>query len=251
MKIFFDNCIFSLGETLQYDSLEKEVCWGGQKQTLSQYGYIRKIYNESWKKNEFLCLPTIFKEAESKKLSFFTYNEIKYEGLKRRTSIEIGNILNDVNVTFLESAVERGFFFRSDFYEHLSNEKVIEFCKWLLAVEIENFLPELEKIDKISPFTLQNLRKINRYRTMCSGLPEKQLPDAFHLWTAEVHGIDLFLTTDKKFINAMTQSRNIELPCTPITPSDLLEMLNIQSVETLKYNENEFINYIGVSHKDT
>jgi hypothetical protein len=64
-------------------------------------------------------------------------------------------------------------------------------------------------------------------------LPENHYRDALHLWTAEVNGLDYFLTADKTFINVMTKTSRVPLPTRPISPSDLLAELGVTQIDPL------------------
>jgi hypothetical protein len=122
---------------------------------------------------------------------------------------------------------------------------VVKFCKWLLEPNVETLADRLKGQERYPSFLLNNLKAVKRFREICNGLAEKQFPDAFHLWTAEVNNIKYFLTIDKKFINAMTKSKRINLPCRPLSPSDLLDMLEIREHDPFEYEENQFINFLG------
>ena len=87
---------------------------------------------------------------------------------------------------------------------------------------------------------LNNLRNVQRFRELCAGLSEKQFPDAFHLWTAEINGAQMFLTTDRKFIRVMTKTKKTNLSCVPVSPQELLEHLNIHELDPFEFKEGVF-----------
>lgn len=132
-----------------------------------------------------------------------------------------------------------------DISEYLSKDQVVKFCTWLLNSKAEDLADRLEGQERYPSFLLNNLRRVQRFRDLCNGLAEKQYPDAFHLWTAEVNGIEYFLTTDKKFIRAMTETKRLSLPCRPLSPSDLLYLLEIEDRDPFEYEENQFFNVLG------
>jgi hypothetical protein len=248
--VFLDNCIFSLSDTLETASMSREIRWGDSTQSVDVVGHIRKSLpraNEEWKKEQILCLPTIGKLAKDGVIKLHTYHEVNIEGWKRSASAGIGNALDGVNVISAKSAVERSYFFPADFFTYTRNDKLIEFCKWLISLESENISEKLRTDIKYPKFTLENLSNVQRFRDICIDLPDKHLPDAFHLWTAEVNGAKYFLTTDKKFINKMTKSKSpkFDLLCRPLSPKDLLSELNITVREPMKFPVDEFINFFG------
>lgn len=57
---------------------------------------------------------------------------------------------------------------------------------------------------------------------------DKHVADAFHLWTAEVHRLDYFLTTDKKFLNVYSDVRGkLASPTRATSPKGLCESLGV------------------------
>lgn len=122
---------------------------------------------------------------------------------------------------------------------------MIKFCVWLLDPKAEKLADHLEGQERFPAFLISNLRQVERFRELCSGLAKKQYPDAFHLWTAEVNGMQYFLTTDGKFIRVMTETKNISLPCKPVSPAELLEILQIKDLEPFEFKPNQFYNISG------
>ncbi|VUD69012.1 hypothetical protein TDB9533_04375 [Thalassocella blandensis] len=66
----------------------------------------------------------------------------------------------------------------------------------------------------------RNLENLDRHRSLRKNLSVKQYVDAFHFWRAEVSGIDYFLSPDKKFVNAMRQTKKVQLDCHSFFPSE-------------------------------
>jgi hypothetical protein len=56
--------------------------------------------------------------------------------------------------------------------------------------------------------------------------PEAHIGDAFHLWTAEVAGLDVFLTMDQRFLNVMSgKGKRAKSPVPVLSPKDLCASL--------------------------
>lgn len=251
MKVFVDNCVISLSDTMEGAFKEQNLAWGDSIQRIRIAGYIRKKLpseDQAWKRDQIECLPTLGKRAQEQKIALYTYSEINFEGWKRSGSVfanRFGNVFSGVHFSHVDSAIERSYFFQSELSEYLKKDQVIDFCKWLLTPNIESIAAKLAPTKRYPEFLLQNLQKVQRFRELCEGLSEKQYPDAFHLWSAEVNKMDLFLTTDRKFIRALTETKKMDLPCTPLSPSQLLDQLGITEREPFKHKEGQFYNLLG------
>lgn len=214
-------------------------------------GYMRKPLpnlKNQWKRNEIECLPTIGRIAREGKISLFTYFELQSEGWKRSDSFptkSIGNIFSGVSINHAEAAVDRSYFFQMELGQFIKTQQVIEYCKWLMTPGIEKLVDRLSGNPAYPLWMLNNIRNVQRFRDLCHGLAEKQYPDVLHLWSAEVNGSDLFLTIDGKFIRAMTKSKSINLPCKPVSPSELLDMLQIKERDPFEFQEGQFYNIFG------
>lgn len=145
----------------------------------------------------------------------------------------------------VEAAVERSYFFQSSLDEHVDSQSVIKFCKWLLNIDPNVLIEKVTQAKSFPSFLMANLRNVKRFSELCKGLSEKQYPDAFHLWTAEVNGADFFLTIDKKFIHVMTETNRVDLPCPPLSPSQLLNQLGIDERDPIEYMEGVFYDISG------
>jgi predicted nucleic acid-binding protein len=104
--------------------------------------------------------------------------------------------------------------------------KVVEFCKLLLHIDATMLEPS-GLLEMLTETELTNRRNVARFRALCAVLDESQYPDAFHLWTAEVNGLDYFLTADRAFINVMTKTARLQLTTRPVGPRELLDDLGI------------------------
>lgn len=243
-KIFVDNCINSLSKTMQAVFKEYNFVWGGTSQKVNILGFERKPMpnaDQEWKLKQIECLPTVRRLAIEGTIKLFIYHELTNEAWKRPGSFPVnsfGDIFAGITFENVDAAVERSFFFQMELSEYIKQDEMIKFCAWLLNSKVENLAGRIEGQKRYPAFLLNNLRQVERFRELCRGLAEKQYPDAFHLWTAEVNGMEYFLTTDRKFIRVMTETKNIRLPCRPVSPAELLDILQIKDLEPFDYKPN-------------
>lgn len=230
---------------------QQRLQWGDSVQLINISGYERKPLpskDQAWKHDQVMCLPTIGRLAKEGIISVYTYFELLSEGWKRSGSFSsnnIGNIFSGVTLNHVDAAVERSYFFQIELGQYINTQEVIDYCKWLLTPGIEDLADKLSGDIKYPGHLLNNLKGVKRFRELCNGLAEKQYPDAFHLWTAEVNDADYFLTIDRKFIRAMTETKHIHLPCKPISPSQLLSLLEIDERDKFEHREGRFYDIFG------
>lgn len=250
-KVFLDNCIVSISDTVQGAQRAHKVNWGGKEHTLQISGFEGKPFpkeSEPWKRGQVECMPTIGRLARQGVIALSSYMETMFEGWKRSGSFPaspIGNVFNGVEIEHVDAAVERSYFFQSSLDEHIDNQSMIKFCKWLLDINPDILIEKIVQVRELPDFLVANLRNVKRFRELCKGLSEKQYPDAFHLWTAEVNRADYFLTIDKKFIRVMTETNKAELLCPPLSPSQLLDQLGIHERDPIEYGEEVFYDIFG------
>lgn len=250
IRILVDNCILSHSEMLEGAKLTKYDDEGKMK--AEWLGYIPKDLphdKEPWLSEEIEWLPTIAKKAGVNDIQLYSYPELRNESWHRSVINKIGFVFADIEIKEVESAVERSYFQQSDLSLHLKKERIIDFYKSLL-----NFDPSKADFDspmfkRLPPDMVTNLKNIERFKTICKDISDNQLLDAFHLWSAETNNMDYFLTVDKKFIRVMTQSKSIDLPCPPISPSQLMDKLNEDKKTPFKYQKGEFIDFFGNIHE--
>lgn len=196
-------------------------------------------------KNQIEALPTIMKLARERNILIYSYIELEFETM--RGSFDLrggkGDLLKDVNIEDIPSAVDRSKFQQTeDFYE---KQPLIDFCKFLIKVDIKEFEKRGDWFrSRFTDFERQNLMSLNRFKELCFALDETHYPDAFHLWTAEVNGLDFFLTADRKFINVMNKTSRAQLKTKPIAPVDFLDYLGIKDREPMPVQDYDF-HYLG------
>ncbi len=77
---------------------------------------------------------------------------------------------------------------------------------------------------KLSELEERCLRELPVFRGICHGISENHYPDALHLWTAEVNGMDTFLSMERKFRNVIDRQK-VDLRCRMMTPIELAAQL--------------------------
>ena len=125
-----------------------------------------------------------------------------------------------------------------------SRKEVINFCRLLRKGTPQLFEGTPEIWNRLPEKMRANLRNLSRFHELIDSLPaDKHWPDALHLWTAETHGAEYFLTLDKRFINALTKTARIDLPTKLALPSELLDDLNVHVRDPLPVEDLEFYDY--------
>jgi len=243
-KVFVDNCVISHAEILQGAIQEVRPPFSGVVK-----GFQRKPLpsgTEQWLGDEIRCLPTVARLAREGKISLWTYFETQSEAWKRQGSfprIPFGSVFQKVPIMTVDPAIECSYFIQAKIGDYVKPERLIGFCRFLIKKVGE--LIGSKEAQSLPPSMQKNLSDVDRLRELCTGLAEKQFPDAFHLWTAETHGLEYFLTVDRKFINAMTQSKNTPLHTYPCTPAELLNVLGVVDRDPFPFKEGVFYDVGG------
>lgn len=231
-RILVDNCVLSLGEIARGVLTKTEVPWGNRVETVEIAGLMAKPRfgsDHKWKQDQLECLPTVARLAREGKLLLHKYVELEFEGWQRSQApaSSTANLFYCIPFTRVPSAVERSRIQQMDFQSYLDEDAIVKFCKLLLDIKEESLLSSKALAELFTSYELANIANLRRFREMCVGLAEKQYRDALHLWTAEVAGLDYFLTVDRRFVRAMRESRKLELPCKPLSPAELLLALDV------------------------
>lgn len=232
--------------TVEPVTREETIPWGDSVVYVTVTGMQRKSrqLTDPWLREQVSFLPTIARLVGEGKLKLFTYAELRFEAFHASGSLRgvKGNLLDDLKVDHLPAAVERSKLQQSDISIHIQRERFDEFCQFLLDLPDGILESEPTLWAHFSNFEQSNLRNLARFREISQNLPANHYADAFHLWTAEVNGMDYFLTMDKKFINYLTQTARCKLPCVPITPRDLIARMGITKLDPLPIDDSEFHN---------
>jgi hypothetical protein len=198
---------------------------------------------EPWRQQQIEALPTITRLAREGRVKLCHCAELIEEswgGDYLGAGGFVGDLFNGVPLHDVPEAVVRSHFQQLDFAEYVKKEKVIQFCRdVLLGCSYDMFEKRPQFLSRFTDFERENLKRLDRFKQLCSALPENHYPDALHLWTAEVNGLDYFLTADKTFINVMTKTSRVPLPTRPISPSDLLTELGVTQLDPLPILDDE------------
>ena len=245
IRILLDRNLRDYALRARPASRTQTVHWGYREHQAEIGGIIGKpLPSGAWLKDQVLCLPTIATLARVGQVALFSCTEIDVEEMSASLPFQnqFGDIFAGVRIDKLPSAVERTHFHQTiDFGKYVSGASTAAFIREFLLRIDEKHLPLIEQHVSLPDFDLDNLRNVGRYREICKGLQtDGHLRDAFHLWTAEAHGLDYFLTADKKFINVMTGSRRIPSPTRPICPSQLLDILDMPRLDPLPLKPGEY-----------
>lgn len=249
VKLLIDNSVDSLAKIMQGAAKEQHLLWGDRFHTVRIVGLKRKAErseDEVWLRRQIECLPTMARLGRQGPLIFHTYDELTMEAWRRPGSypaLPIGDLFNGIAYQHVGPAVERSRIFASDLFTE--REELIDFCNWLLCADVERVLANPAIAVKFPKFERDNLANVQRFRDICDGLSERQFPDAFHLWTGEVNDLHFFVTTDRKFIRAMRDTKRIELLCNPISPEELLDEMMIEVRDPFPFEPDQFYTVWG------
>lgn len=245
-KVFVDRNIRVRSVTTEGARLRKEIQFGPTKQEIEIVGWRRKAPrggDHSWVSSEIECLPTVAHLATDGVVALYESNEVRCESFSASIGARgtKGDIFRNAPIQQTNEAVERSYFGSRTIDQIADRQDVIEFCRFLRNVtpsqlqEIPGFLDRLPNAMKA------NILKLARFHALIDALPtERQWPDALHLWTAETHEAEYFLTLDRRFINALTKTARIDLPTKPLVPSELLNELGVKDRVSLPVADFDF-----------
>jgi hypothetical protein len=247
VRVLVDNSIESLSDVLNCVRKPAIVPGLGQPHTFSVIAFERKRTgaSEAWKEAQRERLPTIARLVRERRIEFNTYPELQHEAFKRRSfpANPIGRLFAKLECRHLDAPIDRSNYMSLPAHEYASKARVVHFCKWLLTADLEPLMNSAS--NPCPPFEAACLKKVSRYRELCRGLSDGQLPDAFHLWTAEVHGLDFFLTADRRFTRAILARRERLLPCPPVSPEGLLETMGVADLDPFPFRHGQAIGLFG------
>ena len=253
VKVLVDNCILSESNVLQgvtftqyKDKTKKEV-------EAYEVGFIRKppLPNSQLQRQQQIdWLPTIASLSISGTVELVTYDELYFESLFKKPEDNIGDIFSECKFDFVEAAIERSYFHQQDLRIQIKPDQKVKFYKEILEWNPDSFNNK-EMDDYLSPLTKQSIKEIQRFKDIAFGLTDAQLQDAFHLWTAEVNDIPYFLTIDRKFINAICQTKArsktkpFKIKTKPVTPEQFCADIGATNQVPHKYSTSEFVHFYG------
>ena len=219
------------------------------------HGYRGKELPEGkWLPEQIKALPTIARLAREGRIIFCTSTELRFERFHASSGMSglVGDLFRGIDYEQVPPAVERSYFWQTvDVNKYASGKGQAEWYReFLLKVDENQFFNIIDEHMELPDCYRKNFANLRRFREICEPITkntkakqdkkDKQIRDAFHLWTAEVNNLDYFLTADEKFINLMTASSKIDLPTPPVAPATLLEKLGISKLDPLPVTDDRF-----------
>lgn len=270
VKVLLDNGIISHAEFAEPAKKTNEVLWGSHKILNPILGFKRKPPHENDEyQRQINAIFTIGRLIREGRISAYTSNEIRFESFRRSCIIKAFYALKDCNISKCPTPIERSKCRKTiSFSEHVSkggkkdrakgvnlgSANQIPFMKWLRDIEesaVLRILEHREKLD-LTEFEVESLRMIEWYKFICSRFRSlENLPDAFHLWTAERNHMNVFLTLEKKLPNLVKQikeEKNNRLTITTevLQPIEFLCWMGVQEPDEVPIEYDKFYNYFEV-----
>lgn len=245
-KVLVDTCVQSLALVAEPGRLPFQAANGLLSGDLIVYR--AKSRHTGWKQREVEALPSLARQASTENVEFYTYWEtvIEVNRAQRFPRDFRCDLFAKVPFIHCDAAIERSNYFMLPGKDFDKEAAAVSFCRWLLNVNEDVILSQSQLMARISENERKAWLGLKRYRELCAGLNSRQWLDAFHLWTAECCGIEYFLTIDKKFINALQQTKRIELACKPILPTQLLQVLGVTNLDPLPYEPGRWYDVDGI-----
>jgi hypothetical protein len=194
---------------------------------------------------ELECLPTIARLAREGFLSLLITTDVILEAWCRPRSYPSAiptSLLAGVERRSLLPALRRGLFFPGDFPRN--DRPLCDFVEWLIKIFRPGTLPK-SIFSKMTDQEKENLQNLDTLRNICRSLDYKHYADAFHLWSCEAAGNTNFLTCDKKFLNALSANKQLVLRSSAMTPSALLNELDVLERDKLPFEYSKVYSLSG------
>lgn len=237
ISALIDLSVLRHGVLTQSAEVKKTVTWGDRTETVTLAGWERKPDvppDQAWRRKQVECLPTLARLAREGVLRLYSYIELAFEEWRgqRGMSGSFGDLFAGIEVEKVTPAVERSHFRQTvHLKEHVSKEALTEFCTFLLDLDPSALQQAPEFWDTLPDFEKANLAQVDRFQHLCRNLTVNHYADAFHLWTAEVNGLDFFLMVEIAFPNAVRNKRDLGFHCQPITPEELLHHAGVTDLD--------------------
>lgn len=124
-------------------------------------------------------------------------------------------------------------------------------CAYLMKCSIDSLLSN----KRLSEFEKESARTIDIFKRLCDqdvlGADKKE--DAFHIWAAEVHNINFFVTTDYRLVNAFSHAvkhGKIKINCKVMKPSEIAEHLKLDTSNIAIPDTDKFYTLDGKEHNN-
>lgn len=200
MKVLIDRNVERHAITHNTVVVSRETNWGNRKGTIQIIERRRVPVEKGFIANELPYLATLGEMARNRRLQLFTSFELNEERM-RQTNPRDGycsfSLLAGVSLPMLDPPISRPI--------------------------VMTFWPgESVGTTRSEQRAFFNSITAPRYLAIKEALSNSHIDDAFHLWAAEVAGMDVFLTFDRRFARHVAQNMTrLASPVAVLAPSEL------------------------------
>lgn len=266
VKVLLDTGIVGAAELAEFTTKEQTITWGDIQQTVEIVGYRRRAAG-AHTEDDIAALVSIGRLIREGAVSAYSYSELKFELFRRAAPVREFYALDGCHISTCPAPIERSKFRKTgDLGEFVSkggkkdrkrNVDVgdfnqIPFFEWLLRLDgqgVSSIMQHAQAI-ALTDFEMESFQQLDRFKFICGRLrsPENY-PDAFHLWTAERNGIDVFLTMENALPNAaaqMAKSNNPkhQLRVSVLRPTALLQLLGVAEMDKIPIQAGRFYDFM-------
>lgn len=221
MKVLIDRNLEIFAITHKTVLAPQSVKWGDRDHIIEVAQRISSPprSDEGFRRDQLPWLATVCNLAKQRRLEFFTSFEIRMEKMRQKGRDEgyLGiNLFRDVPIKSIRSPVQRSILLTGIGSIGIAKKKQEEFFG-----------------------SIQDQRFLQIRRAIGDG----HIDDAYHLWTAEKAGLDVFLTMDQRFWRVIRQKNKIiKSSVRVLTPKELGEHLDAEpsDLEKLAAEINQF-----------
>ncbi|MFN4311532.1 MAG: hypothetical protein ACK4FK_13185 [Ferrovibrio sp.] len=233
IKVLVDTSVVRDAITTEIKKEFREIQWGPTTHRYEvEVEHPKEAFSdtEHWRINQILALSETGQLARTGHIIAFTYLGLDFEYWLGRPGLinGTGNLLRDVDMQTVDPAFDPSYLFPIAFNRENLKQAIPNFVDLVIrtpdsfwdAPEIKNQLAAAPEIQQ------KNFQNRSRLIELSEGLSFEQYKDAFHIWTAEVNGLDYFLTNDRKIINFFHLTSKAEPKAYPISPHMLINIIH-------------------------
>ncbi|PWQ97477.1 hypothetical protein [Leucothrix arctica] len=256
IKILLDNNVLSNAEYAVRSTQEVDLGFlNGSKDVIDGFRKKPQLLDLDLQE-EVDAIFTIGLLIKEGKIVPYTSTELIWERSRRRPTIEQFNALRGCDIATCPSPIERSKLKHTiNFNEYVlkggkkdkkRNENVSNFNQIPFFVDLKFIRDESVKlilenanVIGLTNFEKKSFEEIEHFKDLCNQLQsDENLPDAFHVWTAERNDLDVFLTLEKRLTNSLkNKSKKLKIDVEVLRPTELLKKLNITPAKVrMKYD---------------
>lgn len=228
-RVLVDHCALVHGDTVRCVQVNETLQWGPHRVSLpvARIQGKKRDAGADWLRAEIVALAGVTESFRAGGLRALTSFELSAERLSGRVSGGglRGDLWRDVKLEHVPAPVDRSKLLGSmDLSAITSRVHQARFHRRLRDLASDpNRCKKVEHY-ALSDFELESIARLPEFDEICKAVSETRLGDAFHLWTAVRNGLDYFLTTDRKFLDAVRGSGlDIDIQTRVVSPSELLD----------------------------